>query len=50
MSSAPHAQYDGRKERVNRVLEDMLRIFVSPLQNDCDTCLAALEFAQNILA
>jgi hypothetical protein len=32
-------------ERMNRVLEDMLRNYVSPQQNDWDTHLASAEFA-----
>ena len=47
MSTAFHPQSDGQTERVNRVLEDMLRNFVSPLQNDWDEYLDALEFAYN---
>ena len=47
MSSAYHPQSDGQTERVNRVLEDMLRHYVSPLHNDWDEYLDALEFAYN---
>ena len=34
MFSAYHPQSDGQTERVSRVLEDMLRHYVSPLHND----------------
>jgi hypothetical protein len=47
MSTAFHPQSDGQTERVNRVLEDMLRHFVGPLQDDWDTYLDSLEFAYN---
>ena len=46
-STAFHPQSDGQAERVNRVLEDMLRNYVSPLQNDWDEYLDALEFVYN---
>ena len=36
---------DGQTERVNRVLEDMLRHFVSPHQDDWDQYLSCSEFA-----
>ena len=47
MSSAFHPQADGQTERVNRVLEDMLRHYVGPLQDDWDTYLDSLESAYN---
>ena len=47
MSSAFHPQTDGQTERVNRVLEDTLRHFVSPRKNDWDKLLPAVEFALN---
>ena len=47
MSSAFHPESDGQTERLNRILEDMLRHFVGPLQNDWDDHLDALEFAYN---
>jgi hypothetical protein len=47
MSSAFHPQTDGQTERVNRVLEEYLRHFVSPLQTNWDSLLPAAEFALN---
>lgn len=47
MSTAYHPQTDGQTERVNRVLEDMLRHFVAPSQDDWDEHLACAEFAIN---
>ena len=47
MSTSFHPQADGQTERVNRILEDMLRHYVSPQQHDWDTHLAAAEFAIN---
>ena len=40
-------QSNGQTERMNRVLEDMLRHFVNPRQDDWDTLLPVLEFAIN---
>ena len=47
MSTAFHPQTDGQTERVNRVLEDMLRHFVGPHQNNWDELLPTVEFAIN---
>ncbi len=47
MSTPYHPQTDGQTERVNRVLEDMLRHYVSPVQDDWDQHLACAEFAIN---
>jgi hypothetical protein len=47
MSSAFHPQTDGNTERVNRVLEDMLRHFVDPAQSNWDQLLPLVEFAIN---
>jgi hypothetical protein len=47
MSTAYHPESDGQTERVNRVLEDMLRHYVSPTQVDWDDHLDAAEFAVN---
>ena len=47
MSIAYHPQTDGQTERVNGVLEDTLRHFVGPYQNDWDGLMAPVEFALN---
>jgi hypothetical protein len=47
MSTAFHPQSDGQTERANRTLEEMLRHFVNPHQDDWDTKLATCEFAIN---
>ena len=47
LSTAFHPQTDGQTERVNRVLQDMLRHYVSSKRDDWDEHLAAAEFAIN---
>ena len=47
MSSAFHPQSDGNTERVNRVLEDMLRHYVNAAQTDWVSWLPIVEFAIN---
>jgi hypothetical protein len=47
LSSAYHPQTDGQTERANRVLEEMLRAYVGPLQDDWDLLLPMAEFAVN---
>jgi hypothetical protein len=47
MSTAFHPQTDGQTERVNRIVEEMLRHFVHPRLDDWDTYLAMAEFAIN---
>ena len=47
MSTAYHPQSDGQTERMNRVLEDMLRHFINRHHNDWDQYLATAEFAIN---
>ena len=47
MSTANHPQTDGQTERMNRVLEDMLRHFINKHHNDWDQYLATAEFAIN---
>jgi hypothetical protein len=47
LTTAYHPQTDGQTERMNRVLEDMLRTFVSPMCDDWDDLLPACEFAMN---
>jgi hypothetical protein len=46
-STANHPQTDGQTERANRTIEEMLRAYVSPFQDDWDQHLAAAEFAYN---
>ena len=47
MSTAHHHETAGQAERMNRVLEEMLRHFVSGKMDDWDDLLAAAEFAVN---
>ena len=47
LSTAYHPQTDGQTERVNRTLEDMLRHWCSPDQDDWDDHLKLAEFACN---
>ncbi len=46
-STAFHPQTDGQTERMNRVLEDMLRHYIDPSQTDWDRHLSMAEFAIN---
>jgi hypothetical protein len=46
-STAFHPQTDGQTERMNRVLEEMLRHYISPTCDDWDEHLFAVEFAVN---
>jgi hypothetical protein len=47
MSTAYHPQTDGQTERMNRTMEDMLRGFVGPRQDDWCKYLSMVEFAYN---
>jgi hypothetical protein len=47
LSTAHHPQTDGQTERANRVLEEMLRHYISPRLNDWDELLPMAEFAVN---
>ena len=47
MSTAFHPQTDGQTERLNRVVEETLRHYVSYRQDDWDLLLPAIEFAIN---
>jgi hypothetical protein len=46
-SSAYHPQTDGQTERVNQILEDMLRACVLHYSKDWDKCLSLAEFSYN---
>jgi RNase H-like domain found in reverse transcriptase/Integrase zinc binding domain/Chromo (CHRromatin Organisation MOdifier) domain len=46
-SSAFHPQSDGQTERVNRMIEDMLRHYVNAVHDDWDSYLSLIEFAYN---
>ncbi|KAJ9522904.1 hypothetical protein QJQ45_023691 [Haematococcus lacustris] len=47
LSSSYHPQSDGQTERYNRVLEEMLRPYISPTQADWPDYLSLAEFAVN---
>ena len=47
LSSACHPQSDGQTERTNRTLEQILRAYVHPLQDDWPDHLPLAEFAYN---
>ena len=47
LSTAFHPETDGQTERVNQVLEQYLRMYVSYHQDDWDTWLPLAEFAYN---
>ena len=47
LSTPYHPQSDGQTERTNRILEDMLRHYVNPTQDDWDEHLATAQFAYN---
>lgn len=47
MSTAFHPQTDGQTERMNRLLEEMLRAYVRPSHDDWDMKLPCCEFAIN---
>ena len=47
MSTAYHPQSDGQTENTNKILEDMLRHWVNPSQDNWDSLLDTAEFAIN---
>ena len=47
LSTARHPQTDGQTERANRIIEDVLRHFVSPNMTDWDHHLCLAQFAMN---
>jgi hypothetical protein len=47
MSSTFHPQTDGQTERVNRIIEDMLRHFIDPAHSNWVRLLPLVEFAYN---
>ena len=47
MSTAFHPQTDSQKERVHRILEDMLRHYVNPFRTDWGEHLDLAQFAVN---
>jgi len=46
-STTYHPQTDGKTERVNQILEDMLRMYVMNQPNKCEDYLHLVEFAYN---
>ena len=47
LSTVNHLQTDGQTERVNQVLEDMLRAYVKKKKYDWESYLPIIEFAYN---
>jgi transposase InsO family protein len=47
ISSTYHPQTDGQTERVNQILEDMLRACAIDYDKNWDKCLSLAEFAYN---
>ena len=47
MSTAFHPQTDGQREVMNRIVEDYLRAYAGPVQDDWDERLPMAEFAMN---
>ena len=47
MSSANHSESNGQTKRVNQILEDMLRSYVTKKQSNWEEYLPLLEFAYN---
>jgi len=47
LSTAFHPQSDGQTERMNQLVEDVMRNYVSAIQTDWDEWLAHVEFAIN---
>lgn len=47
LSSSHHPETDGQTERMNRVLEDMLRNYIRPHQKNWDKLLPLAQFAVN---
>jgi transposase InsO family protein len=46
-SSAYHSQTEGQMERINQILEDMLRACVLQYDKNWDKCLSLAEFPYN---
>lgn len=44
MSIAFHHQIDGQKERVNRIIKDMLHHYLNLIQDDYSEILAMIKF------
>jgi type VI protein secretion system component VasK len=47
LSTAYHPETDGKTERVNQVMEDMLRMYVMDNQTQWEKYLPLVEFAYN---
>ena len=47
LSTVDHPQMDGQIERINQVLEEMLRAYISKKQTNWEECLPILEIAYN---